>query len=73
MISLLYLSDSPRWLAMRETHAEARDVTAGLLGKKEDDPEVKQELKAVREALEVQSKGVGLSLGSCLRMGRVRI
>jgi hypothetical protein len=59
IIGLLYLPDSPRWLAMRGRHAEARDVTAKLLGKKEDDPEVEQELKVVRGALEVQSKGAG--------------
>lgn len=59
IIGLRYLPDSPRWLAMRGRHAEARDVTARLLGKKEDDPEVEQELKVVRGELEVQSKGAG--------------
>jgi len=32
MICLLYLPDSPRWLAMRGRHAEVRDVIERLLG-----------------------------------------
>ena len=69
MIGLFYLSHFPRWLAMRERHVEARDVTARLLGKKEDDPEVEQELKVVKRRWTCRVRGVGLSLENCLRMG----
>ncbi|KAE8408988.1 general substrate transporter [Aspergillus pseudonomiae] len=57
MIGLLYLPDSPRWLTMQGRHAEARDVTARLVGKSEDHPEVEEELRNINEALEVQSRG----------------
>ncbi|KAE8422013.1 hypothetical protein BDV36DRAFT_291826 [Aspergillus pseudocaelatus] len=57
MIGLLYLPDSPRWLTMQGRHAEARDVTARLVGKLEDDPAVEEELRNINEALEVQSRG----------------
>lgn len=57
MIGLLYLPDSPRWLTMQGRHAEARDVTARLVGKAEDHPDVEEELRSINEALEVQSRG----------------
>ncbi|KAA8646852.1 sugar porter family MFS transporter [Aspergillus tanneri] len=57
MIGLLYLPDSPRWLIMQGRHTEARDVTARLVNKAGDDPEVDEELRNINDALEAQSKG----------------
>lgn len=57
MIGLLYLPDSPRWLAMKGRMEESQEVTARLLGKPIDDEEVVSEVKAITEALDAQSKG----------------
>lgn len=56
MWGLLYLPDSPRWLAMKGRMDEARYVTARLLGKEMDDEEVVIELQAITDALEAQSR-----------------
>ncbi|PLB46225.1 sugar transporter [Aspergillus steynii IBT 23096] len=56
MIGLLYLPDSPRWLIMKGRHTEARDVTARLVNKPEDDPAVDEELRNINDALEAQSR-----------------
>lgn len=69
MIGLLYLPDSPRWLIMRGRHTEARDVTARLVGKPEDDPAVEEELRNINEALEVQSRGGGFKMRELLTNG----
>lgn len=55
MWGLLYLPESPRWLAMKGRLDEARSVTARLLGKRLDDDEVTSEVQAISEALESQS------------------
>ncbi|KAL2004758.1 hypothetical protein VTN00DRAFT_3286 [Thermoascus crustaceus] len=69
MIGLLYLPDSPRWLIMRGRHTEARDVTARLVGKPEDDPAVEEELRNINEALEVQSRDGGFKMRELLTNG----
>lgn len=69
MWGLLYLPDSPRWLLMRGRHAEAREVTARLMDKPVDSPEVSQEMKSVLEALEVQSRGGGFKMRELLTNG----
>ncbi len=56
MWALLYLPESPRWLAMKGRMDDATYVTSRLLGKPADDPEVVTELQAITDALEAQSK-----------------
>ncbi|KXH33619.1 hypothetical protein CSIM01_11784 [Colletotrichum simmondsii] len=69
MIGLLYLPDSPRWLAMKGRMEEAREVTSRLLGKPIDDEEVTLEVKAIQDALEVQSQGGGFKYKELLTNG----
>lgn len=59
MWMLLYLPESPRWLAMRNRMDEAREVTSRLLDRPHDHAEVNEEIDNIKEALEVQSRGGG--------------
>lgn len=54
MWGLLYLPESPRWLAMKGRMAEATDVTARFLGKPIDDQEVRMEIQNIVDGLEAQ-------------------
>ncbi|KAF4842092.1 Sugar transporter STL1 [Colletotrichum siamense] len=69
MIGLLYLPDSPRWLAMKGRTREAREVTARLLGKPIDHEDVNIEVKAIQDALEKQSEGGGFKFKELLTNG----
>ncbi|KAF5858198.1 hypothetical protein ETB97_004700 [Aspergillus alliaceus] len=69
MIGLLYLPDSPRWLIMQGRHTEAREVTARLVDRPEEHPDVDEELRNINEALEVQSRGGGFQYRELLTNG----
>ncbi|TQV93631.1 sugar transporter [Cordyceps javanica] len=54
MWGLMYLPDSPRWLAMQGRMDDAASVTARLLGKSVDDEETQQEMQSITDAIEAQ-------------------
>ncbi|KAF5262430.1 hypothetical protein FOXYS1_6853 [Fusarium oxysporum] len=57
MWGLLYLPDSPRWLAMRDRADEARNVITRLLGEgDEKSAKVEIEIQAINEALHAQMR-----------------
>lgn len=66
---LLYLPDSPRWLAMKGRLHEMREVTSRLIGKPMDDEEVEAEISDIMAALEVQSRGGGFKFRELLTNG----
>lgn len=69
MIGLLYLPESPRWLAMKGRHEEARQVTARLLDRPDDHEDVTLEMNGILEALEVQSRGGGFKFRELITNG----
>ena len=59
MIGLLFLPDSPRWLASKGRTEEAHDVVARLLGHELDHPDVMAELSGIQESIYIQNRGGG--------------
>jgi hypothetical protein len=59
MVGLLFLPDSPRWLASKGRTEEAHDVIARLLGHELDHPEVMAELNGIQESIYIQNRGGG--------------
>lgn len=54
MWGLMYLPESPRWLAVHGRMAEAAAVTARLLGKPLDDEETQQEMQNIVDGIDAQ-------------------
>ncbi|KAF2172047.1 hypothetical protein M409DRAFT_63542 [Zasmidium cellare ATCC 36951] len=69
MWRLLYLPDSPRWLAMRGRYDEAKAVLARLDGADINSEAVNVEMTNIKEALEVQSAGGGFKMKELLQNG----
>jgi hypothetical protein len=59
MVGLLFLPDSPRWLASKGRTEEAHDVVARLLGHELDHPDVLAELNGIQESIYIQNRGGG--------------
>lgn len=59
MIGLMFLPDSPRWLASKGRTEEAHDVVARLLGHELDHPDVIAELNGIQESIYIQNRGGG--------------
>lgn len=69
MVGLLFLPDSPRWLAMKGRTDEAHDVLARLLGEEKDHPAVIEELNSIQESLNIQTRGGGFKYRELITNG----
>lgn len=51
LIASLFLSDTPRWLASKDRHEEARSVLAKLRNRSIDDPELEKEFEEIDDQI----------------------
>ncbi|CAM1502720.1 Fc.00g074960.m01.CDS01 [Cosmosporella sp. VM-42] len=65
------LPDSPRWLFTHGDRKGAVEVMALVYDKEEDDPWIEEEIRAIEQAIEIESETEG-SLLDCFRNDRVK-